>query len=198
MFRSYDHHQAEKYITTLGLLNWQRIHCFHKISHYNDCLYYVAYHWYSAVMGDVFSSVCTLCVPLRYGGELVNVAGLAAWVWILQLAVLLVAVLRLFRPCGVYLVLAVLCGAVSRFLVGLCVPVCLCPFLPFSIELADEYISYFHCSLHFCIIFVLFLTHYSVEFELKNMRMFQDHGICHSSLVILLLFIYFYCFPYII
>jgi hypothetical protein len=25
MFRSYDHHQAEKYITTLGLLNWQRI-----------------------------------------------------------------------------------------------------------------------------------------------------------------------------
>jgi hypothetical protein len=28
MFRSYDHHQAEKYITTLGLLNWQRIRCF--------------------------------------------------------------------------------------------------------------------------------------------------------------------------
>jgi hypothetical protein len=27
MFRSYDHHQAEKYITTLGLLNWQRIRC---------------------------------------------------------------------------------------------------------------------------------------------------------------------------
>jgi hypothetical protein len=25
MFRSYDHHQAEKYIATLGLLNWQRI-----------------------------------------------------------------------------------------------------------------------------------------------------------------------------
>jgi hypothetical protein len=23
MFRSYDHHQAEKYITTLGPLNWQ-------------------------------------------------------------------------------------------------------------------------------------------------------------------------------
>jgi hypothetical protein len=28
MFRSYDHHQAEKYITTLGLLNWQQIRCF--------------------------------------------------------------------------------------------------------------------------------------------------------------------------
>jgi hypothetical protein len=28
IFRSYDHHQAEKYITTLGLLNWQRIRCF--------------------------------------------------------------------------------------------------------------------------------------------------------------------------
>jgi hypothetical protein len=28
MFWSYDHHQAEKNITTLGLLNWQRIHCF--------------------------------------------------------------------------------------------------------------------------------------------------------------------------
>jgi hypothetical protein len=28
MCRSYDHHQAEKYITTLGLLNWQRIRCF--------------------------------------------------------------------------------------------------------------------------------------------------------------------------
>jgi hypothetical protein len=28
MFRSYDHHQVEKYITTLGLLNWQRICCF--------------------------------------------------------------------------------------------------------------------------------------------------------------------------
>jgi hypothetical protein len=28
MFRSYDHHQVEKYITTLGLLNWQRIRCF--------------------------------------------------------------------------------------------------------------------------------------------------------------------------
>jgi hypothetical protein len=27
MFRSYDHHQAEKYITSLGLLNWQRIRC---------------------------------------------------------------------------------------------------------------------------------------------------------------------------
>jgi hypothetical protein len=25
MFRSYDHHQAEKYIATLGLLSWQRI-----------------------------------------------------------------------------------------------------------------------------------------------------------------------------
>jgi hypothetical protein len=25
MFRSYDHHQAQKYITALGLLNWQRI-----------------------------------------------------------------------------------------------------------------------------------------------------------------------------
>jgi hypothetical protein len=25
MFRSYDHHQAEKYIATLGLVNWQRI-----------------------------------------------------------------------------------------------------------------------------------------------------------------------------
>jgi hypothetical protein len=58
----------------------------------------------------------------RYGtgASLVNAAGLAAWVWILQLAVLLVAVLRLFRPRGVYLVLAVLCCAVSRFLVGLC------------------------------------------------------------------------------
>jgi hypothetical protein len=39
----------------------------------------------------------------------------------------LVAVLRLFRSRGVYLVLAVLCCAVSRFLVGLFVPVCLCP-----------------------------------------------------------------------
>jgi hypothetical protein len=28
MFRSYDHHQAEKYVATLGLLNWQRIRCF--------------------------------------------------------------------------------------------------------------------------------------------------------------------------
>jgi hypothetical protein len=28
MFRSYDHQQAEKYIATLGLLNWQRIRCF--------------------------------------------------------------------------------------------------------------------------------------------------------------------------
>jgi hypothetical protein len=28
MFRPYDHHQAEKYITTLGLLNWQQIRCF--------------------------------------------------------------------------------------------------------------------------------------------------------------------------
>jgi hypothetical protein len=28
MFRSYDHHQAEKYIATLGLLNWQRIRRF--------------------------------------------------------------------------------------------------------------------------------------------------------------------------
>jgi hypothetical protein len=28
MFRSYDHHQVEKYITTLGLLEWQRIRCF--------------------------------------------------------------------------------------------------------------------------------------------------------------------------
>jgi hypothetical protein len=28
MFRSYDHHEAEKYIATLGLLNWQRIRCF--------------------------------------------------------------------------------------------------------------------------------------------------------------------------
>jgi hypothetical protein len=28
MFRSYDHHQVEKYITTLGLLNWQWIRCF--------------------------------------------------------------------------------------------------------------------------------------------------------------------------
>jgi hypothetical protein len=28
MFRSYDHHQVEKYITTVGLLNWQRIRCF--------------------------------------------------------------------------------------------------------------------------------------------------------------------------
>jgi hypothetical protein len=28
MFRSHDHHQAEKYITTLGLLIWQRIRCF--------------------------------------------------------------------------------------------------------------------------------------------------------------------------
>jgi hypothetical protein len=28
MFRSYDHHQVEKYIATLGLLNWQRIRCF--------------------------------------------------------------------------------------------------------------------------------------------------------------------------
>jgi hypothetical protein len=27
MFRSYDHHQDEKYITTLGLLNSQRIRC---------------------------------------------------------------------------------------------------------------------------------------------------------------------------
>jgi hypothetical protein len=27
MFRSYDHHQAEKYIATLGLLNWHRIRC---------------------------------------------------------------------------------------------------------------------------------------------------------------------------
>jgi hypothetical protein len=38
----------------------------------------------------------------------------------------LVAVLRLFHSCGVYLVLAMLCCAVSRFLVELCVPVCLC------------------------------------------------------------------------
>jgi hypothetical protein len=30
MFRPYDHHQAEKYIATLGLLNWQRIRCFIK------------------------------------------------------------------------------------------------------------------------------------------------------------------------
>jgi hypothetical protein len=29
MFRSYDHHQAEKYIATLGLLNWQRIRIYH-------------------------------------------------------------------------------------------------------------------------------------------------------------------------
>jgi hypothetical protein len=28
MFRPYDHHQAEKHITTLGLLNWQQIRCF--------------------------------------------------------------------------------------------------------------------------------------------------------------------------
>jgi hypothetical protein len=28
MFQSYDHHQAEKYIATLGILNWQRIRCF--------------------------------------------------------------------------------------------------------------------------------------------------------------------------
>jgi hypothetical protein len=28
MFRSYDHHHAEKCITTLGLLNGQRIRCF--------------------------------------------------------------------------------------------------------------------------------------------------------------------------
>jgi hypothetical protein len=28
MFRSYDHDQVEKYITTLGLLNCQRIRCF--------------------------------------------------------------------------------------------------------------------------------------------------------------------------
>jgi hypothetical protein len=28
MFWLYDHHQAEKYIATLGLLNWQRIRCF--------------------------------------------------------------------------------------------------------------------------------------------------------------------------
>jgi hypothetical protein len=30
MFQSYDHHRAEKYMTTLGLLNWQRIRCFIK------------------------------------------------------------------------------------------------------------------------------------------------------------------------
>jgi hypothetical protein len=28
MFRLYDHHQAEKYIITLGLLNWQQIRCY--------------------------------------------------------------------------------------------------------------------------------------------------------------------------
>jgi hypothetical protein len=28
MFRSYDHHQVEKYITTLGQLNWRQIRCF--------------------------------------------------------------------------------------------------------------------------------------------------------------------------
>jgi hypothetical protein len=28
MFGSYDHHQVEKYIITLGLLKWRRIGCF--------------------------------------------------------------------------------------------------------------------------------------------------------------------------
>jgi hypothetical protein len=63
MFRSYDHHQVEKYITTLGLLNLQRIRCLIR-SHITVIVYYAAYRWDLAVKGDVFSSVCTFCVPL--------------------------------------------------------------------------------------------------------------------------------------
>jgi hypothetical protein len=58
-------------------------------------------------MGDVFSSVCTFCVPLWPEASLSMQLGLP------PKAVFLVAVLRLFRSCGVYLVLAVLCCAVS-------------------------------------------------------------------------------------
>jgi hypothetical protein len=39
MFRSYDHHQAEKYIATLGLLNWQRIRCKHPRLNILKCNY---------------------------------------------------------------------------------------------------------------------------------------------------------------
>jgi hypothetical protein len=50
MFRSYDHHQVEKYIATLGLLNWQRIRCF--IRSYIIVIVYIllCIVWYSVVM----------------------------------------------------------------------------------------------------------------------------------------------------
>jgi hypothetical protein len=55
----------------------------------------------------------------------------------------------------------------------------------------DEYISDFQCLLHFKI-FCYFCHIFLFSIELRNMSMFQDHEVCHSSAVI------FFCFSYII
>jgi hypothetical protein len=55
MFRLYDHHQAEKYITTLGLLNWQRIRCFIR-SHITVIVY---------IMLRIVDTMLSLCLYNR-------------------------------------------------------------------------------------------------------------------------------------
>jgi hypothetical protein len=71
---------------------------FHKISHYCYCLYYVAYRWYSVVMGDVFSSVCTFCVPLQHWGELVQTPQITVQVNVIPLFPTLFVCLIQKRP----------------------------------------------------------------------------------------------------
>jgi hypothetical protein len=96
MFRSYDHHQAEKYIATLGLLNWQRIRCF--IRSYVIVIVYMllCIVWYSVVMGDVFSPVCIFSVPLHHMGHAFLMRPGLQPEWILQLAVV-------FGCCAVFI-----------------------------------------------------------------------------------------------
>jgi hypothetical protein len=64
MFRSYDHHQVEKYITTLGLLNWQRIRCF--IRSHITVIFYIMLRIVDMPLLWTFSLRCVPSV-YRYG-----------------------------------------------------------------------------------------------------------------------------------
>jgi hypothetical protein len=77
MFRSYDHHQVEKYITTLGLLNWQRTRCF--IRSYITVIVYIMLRIVAMPLlwRRFFFGLYLLCTVMA-GGELANAAGLAA------------------------------------------------------------------------------------------------------------------------
>jgi hypothetical protein len=62
MFRSYDHHQAEKYMTTLGLLNWQRIRCL--IRSHITVIVYIMLHIIDTPL--LWATFFLRCVPSVY------------------------------------------------------------------------------------------------------------------------------------